>query len=402
MQQVWRRRWSNTGWLALAALTLVLLGAGVHKKNHKVCQGIEVKFNGDGNNFFIDQKGVASVLKANGGIKGLPIDQINLRQLEDRLKKDRWIEDAQLFFDNKQVLQVLIEEKEPVARIFTAAGSSYYIDSSCRRLPLSDKLSARIPMFTNFPSDRLTLSRPDSELLASVKELAMFIQADELWKAQVAQIDITPKGFEMIPTVGSHVVALGKGGDYQQKFDRLFSFYKQVWTKVGFERYEKIDVQFNGQVVATIKGKKSMIQIDSAKAEAAFENLLSTAKKLTGDSANAEPVTHAVATKAVVNDTASKVTKAVVNKVIATLKEDKKKTLVKAAAKKTPVKKNNAEQSLTADEEAIRKEAIKQQLKQQQALKKQDVQKKPVVTKAQLKTNVPVKKAPKAVLKNGH
>ena len=81
------------------------------------------------------------------------------------------------------------------------------------RLPLSEKLSARVPMFTSFPSERAHLSRPDSQLLASVKELAMFIQADEFWKAQVAQVDITPEGFEMIPTVGNHIVTLGKDGD---------------------------------------------------------------------------------------------------------------------------------------------------------------------------------------------
>ncbi|MEJ7676643.1 MAG: hypothetical protein WKG06_01950 [Segetibacter sp.] len=71
------------------------------------------------------------------------------------------------------------------------------------------KLSARIPMFTNFPSDKTKLSRPDSELLASVKELAMFIQADDFWKAQAAQIDITPDGFEMVPTIGNHIIKLG-------------------------------------------------------------------------------------------------------------------------------------------------------------------------------------------------
>ena len=283
MQQVWRKRWQQSGWIALVAVTLVLLVAGVSKKNHKVCTGIEVSINGDGNNYFIDEKGVAAVLKADRPIKGEPIETINLKTLEARLKQDKWIADAQVYFDNKQMLQVLIEEKEPVARIFTSAGSSFYVDSACRKLPLSEKLSARIPMFTNFPSDRNTLSKPDSALLASAKELAIFIQSDDFWRAQVSQIDITPEGFEMIPTLGNHVVALGKDGDWKAKFDRLFSFYKQVWTKVGFERYEKIDVQFNGQVVATVKGSKPSI-IDSTKARLAFENLLAETKMPVADS----------------------------------------------------------------------------------------------------------------------
>lgn len=284
MQQVWRKRMGLTAWIALGAITLVLLVSAVSKKNHKLCAGVEVSFNEDGNNFFVDEKGVVAILKTFGSIKGEEIKNINLQTLEARLKNDRWIANAELFFDNKQVLQVIIEEKQPVARLFTVAGGSFYIDSACRKLPLSEKLSARIPMFTSFPSDRANLSRPDSELLASVKDLAMFIQADEFWKAQVAQVDITPEGFEMIPTVGNHVVALGNNGDWQKKFDRLYSFYKQVWTKVGFEKYEKLDVQYNGQVVATIKGS-GPAKVDSAGVRKAYENLLKEIKNSTVDSA---------------------------------------------------------------------------------------------------------------------
>ena len=284
MQQVWRKRWRLTGWIAFATTTLVVLVSAVQKKNQKVCTGIEVSFNADGNNFFVDEKGAISILKSMGAVKGVPIESFDLKALEDRLERDHWIENAELFFDNRQVLQLLIEEKEPIARIFTVEGSSFYIDSACRRLPLSEKLSARIPMFTNFPSERSKLSKPDSLLLASVKELALYIQGDELWKAQVAQVNITPEGFEMIPTVGSHVVELGKDGEWQKKFDRLFSFYKQVWTKVGLEKYEKISVQYNGQVVATVKGAKPAM-IDSARARIAYETLLAEIKK-----ADARPI----------------------------------------------------------------------------------------------------------------
>jgi len=355
MQQVWRKRWRNTGWIALAAITLVLLVSAVHKKNHRVCNGIEVSFNREGSNFFVDEKGIISVLNSFGSIKGKPLENIDLKAFERRLKDDRWIANAELFFDNKQVLQIVVEEKEPVARIFTVGGNSFYIDSSCRKLPLSEKLSARIPMFTNFPSDRQIFSRPDSALLASVKELAMFIQADDFWKAQVAQVDITPQGFQMIPTIGSHIVELGKNGDWQQKFDRLFSFYKQVWTKVGFERYEKIDVQFDGQVVATVRGAKAKT-IDSTKARMAYENLLAEVKSAEEDSVSQPiPLTNAVdsakvktlavpkvpASTANVQKTASKAAKAKRTTTVRRVASNKKvedKHIPKAIMKKSAVK----------------------------------------------------------------
>ncbi len=369
MKQVWRKRWINMGWAALGAVTIILLAAGVYKKNHKTCTGIEVVFDGDGNNFFIDEKGVTAILKTNGVEPGMEIEKINLRSLEDKLKQDQWIANAELYFDNKQMLKAAIKEKEPIARVFTADGSSFYIDSSCRRLPLSQKLSARIPMFTGFPSDRPVLSKPDSALLSSTKKLAMFIQADEFWKAQVAQVDITPDGFEMIPTVGSHIVLLGKDDNFQEKFDRLFSFYKQVWTKVGFETYEKLDVRFNGQVVATLKGTKATQLIDSAKAKAALETLVANDKPDTTDSEDESPeaivVPASVASHPVVvsHATVAKDTTVAKAKAPARLKPHAvmpmpmavNHLLPKASTKKLKV----AKHALTAEEEKIRKEALK-------------------------------------------
>jgi cell division protein FtsQ len=368
MQQVWRKRWRNTGWIALGAITLVLLVSAINKKNHKVCSGVEVSFNRDGNNFFVDEKGVIAVLKAYGPVKGEAIENIDLKALEQRLKSDMWIASAELFFDNKQVLQVIVEEKEPVARIFTVEGNSFYIDSACKRLPLSEKLSARIPMFTNFPSQRTTLSRPDSQLLASAKELAMFIQADDFWKAQVAQVDITPTGFEMIPTIGSHIVALGKDGNWQQKFDRLFSFYKQVWTQVGFEKYEKIDVQFDGQVVATIKGAKPA-RVDSVKARMAYENLLAEVK-------NSDTVTTNVE-KSIPKDTTKVNTLAVVKQSVEKYNHAKKRTVAGRSKGMTENKKSVAVKQVAANKKVEVKKVPKAIMKKSIANKSAETRNKP-------------------------
>ena len=43
------------------------------------------------------------------------------------------------------MLKVNVDESEPIARIFTAMGKSFYIDSTGKRLPLSDKISAKLP-----------------------------------------------------------------------------------------------------------------------------------------------------------------------------------------------------------------------------------------------------------------
>ncbi len=89
----------------------------------------------------------------------MPLHSIDLASMETALKKSQWIKNAELFFDNNNVLEVRITEREPIARIFTTSGSSFYIDSSLARLPLSDKFSPRLPVFTDFPTDVIVLSK---------------------------------------------------------------------------------------------------------------------------------------------------------------------------------------------------------------------------------------------------
>lgn len=254
MKPVWRKRLKNAGWITLAVAGVVLLAAGVERKNRKKCTDIKVELGVVKGQVFLDEKEVLDVLNATGVLTGKPVEEINLQVLEKRLENDPWIRNAELFFDNKQVLQARVEEREPIARIFTVAGSSYYIDSSGHRLPLSSKVMVRVPVFTNFPSEQKKLLKKDSLLMVWIKDMATFIQGDSFWNAQVAQVYITPnRTFEMVPVVGNHLVILGNGEDIEQKFKRLYTFYKQVWLKAGLEKYSTVNVQFKGQVVAERK-----------------------------------------------------------------------------------------------------------------------------------------------------
>jgi len=160
-----------------------------------------------------------------------------------------------LFFDNNQVLTVKIAERQPIARVFTVDGTSFYIDTAGNRLPLSDKFSARLPVFSSYPSTKKPLTADDSVVVQDVRRIAQYIQQDSFWVAQVGQIDITPQHtYELVPVLGNQIIKLGNGENIDRKFKRLLAFYKQVWSKAGFEKYETIDVQFEGQVVAAKRG----------------------------------------------------------------------------------------------------------------------------------------------------
>lgn len=50
---------------------------------------------------------------------------LNLRSMENALENNPWVKNAEMFLDNQQVLQIEIDERQPVARVFTMQGSSF-------------------------------------------------------------------------------------------------------------------------------------------------------------------------------------------------------------------------------------------------------------------------------------
>ncbi len=279
-----------SGWFAFGAATIILFVAAMQQKKHKQCTAISVEMKDANDNGFIPEKEIMQILKANNAIKGQDMSTINLRKTESDLEINGWIKQAELFFDNNQTLHVKIDEREPVARVFTIEGNSFYIDSSGLRLPLSDEQSARVPVFTSFTSDKKILSAPDSLLLTDIKNIAQFIQQDSFWNAQISQVNITPqRTFEMTPTIGDQVIEFGNADSLQSKFDRLFSFYKQVWAKAGFEKYEKIDVRFDGQIVAKVRDAKKPL-MDSVKSMQELNKGLTNLNTLMNDTTYAAPI----------------------------------------------------------------------------------------------------------------
>jgi cell division protein FtsQ len=244
-------------WLVVGIATVALLISAVYNKESKHCKGVDITISGVTNNFFIDKNDVYTIIKNNGGdsTQHIALSSINLKLIEKELEKDVWVKNAELFFDNNNILKVTVEEREPVARIFSNTGSTFYIDSNCKVLPLSEKFSARLPIFTGLNNNVESLSHADSLLLNDIKNIAVKINADTFLTAMIVQIDIVSKNsFEFIPNIGKQKILFGNGDDVDSKFTKLKLFYKNVVAQSGWNKYSTINLQYKNQVVASLRG----------------------------------------------------------------------------------------------------------------------------------------------------
>lgn len=243
-------------WVCIGGGMLSLLIAAIGKKNREDCTDYTIAIKGTEEKYFLDAADIKKLLRSGVGseLKGKKIKEINLKKLEQLLRDNVWVRKAEMWFDNRNVLHVEVYEREPIARIFTIKGNTFYIDSTKKRLPLSERKSAKVPVFTGFP-DKSSYSSKDSLLLDDIRNIATYVKNDPFWMSQIAQIDITAdRNFELSPVVGNHLIKLGNGNEIEMKFNRLMTFYKQVLAQKGFDSYSTIDVQYTGQVVGTRRG----------------------------------------------------------------------------------------------------------------------------------------------------
>lgn len=250
-----------TFWIALGGATFFLLAAAIKSKPAKHCKSTEISIHDVSNNFFVDKKDILNTIAMVEGPNfiGKETGSFSLKKLETELEKNVWIRSAELFFDNNEILKVSVKEREPIARIFTSTGTTFYIDDELAMLPLSEKFSARLPVFTSFPGDKKVLSKADSSLLGDIKTISLALQKDTFSMAMIEQVDITPQRiFEMIPKIGNQLIVFGDATDVNAKLDKLKLFYKEIMVKAGWNTYSVINVQYKNQVVAKRKGAEDI------------------------------------------------------------------------------------------------------------------------------------------------
>ncbi len=263
-----------------------MLVAAIQRKDAKKCTGIDINIKGVIDNYFVDKNDILNTITSIAGEKpvGKTIGSFDLQAMEAALQKSTWVKNAQLFFDNNEKLEVNVLEREPVARVFTIAGTTFYLDSALAMLPLSEKFSARLPVFTGFPSDKKVLLKADSNLLRDILAISMAVREDSFNMAMIEQIDITgQRTFEMIPKFGNSIIVFGDAKNVVEKFSKLRIFYKEVIVKAGWNKYSEINVQYNNQVVAKRKGADD-VKADSLRTLQLMQAIAENAERRAGDS----------------------------------------------------------------------------------------------------------------------
>lgn len=245
-------------WVLLCGGLLFSLGFVQKKQGETLCYGMDITISPEAENFFIDRTTVVSILTNEGKedqIVGEPVHKINVAELEQRLERNPFVYNAEVYAYLNGKLRVDVYQRKPVIRIIRADGSGYYIDNRGLKMPLSESYTARVAVATGNIYEKYS----EGDSLRSIVTqqlyaLAMFLEHDEFWRAQVEQIFVNEKSeLMLIPKVGDHQIMLGTAEDLEEKFNRLMLFYKEALAKTGWNNYSMINLKYKGQIVCTKK-----------------------------------------------------------------------------------------------------------------------------------------------------
>ena len=242
------------------SLWLILPVAGIgmaeSRLNMQRCTNLVISIEGDSGAHFLNQTDVQMLLTENGAdpLMGNRLNEVNLGDLENRVRKNKLIKKCQVFRDLKGNVVVNVEQERPLARWINTSDneelqntSGYYINNEGAFFPLSETFSARTLIVSGVffkNAERLKTEKGKSLL-----ELIRFLNTDPFWKAQVAQLDADKDGeIHLITVLGDQRIEFGTAEDYESKFSKLRLFYERVLSQ-DWSRYSKISIKFQDQIV---------------------------------------------------------------------------------------------------------------------------------------------------------
>ncbi len=214
------------------------------------CKEVEVTLKENTERGFIEAEEVKRILQAKGLFpKGERMCDIPTRLIETTLNEYPLIEHSECFKTSDQRIVIEIYERIPVLHVLGKEGEQFYIDHKGAIIVAPAMSAALLPVVTG-QVEKKTVGN-------LLKGFGVYLKNNTYWKDKIDQIHLTAdQGIELIPTDQDFTIYLGSIEDYAAKMDRLKKFYERGLSRIGWDKYSRINVEYSNQIICTKKEKK--------------------------------------------------------------------------------------------------------------------------------------------------
>ena len=232
--------------IALAAYLVLAMVAFNKPDDSLFCRNLHITIENGVVEGFLSSSDIKSMLNEDGiSLVGQSMEKINLRVMESILESKELIEKAECYKGQNGLVCIDVRQRIPVARVMSDYGDDYYVDSHGKPMPRTD-YSCNLIIATG----AITKAYAEKWLTP----LSNIVLADPFWKNQVVQYHVLGDGsVEMVPRVGGHIIYLGQPTNVTKKLSRLQKFYRYGLMQAGWNKYSRVSVEFDNQIVCKRK-----------------------------------------------------------------------------------------------------------------------------------------------------
>lgn len=266
----WKSVFKGFAWIVSLAGIIVLMSFVSIKKDTVTCTNIKILIPGADN--FIEREEVDAILKQSQGILiGKKLEQINLEEIEQKLKANPYIAFATVYADMNGVIHINVKQRQPILRVINASDQDFYIDRNGLKMPISPNFTASVLVANGKIMEHFS-GKVDTLITKLAKDLyktASYIEQDSLWNEQIEQLIVDDKNdIQLVPRLGDQRIILGTADSLEVKMRNLRAFYNKAMPKVGWDTYKTINIKYTNQVVCEknkIDSLSEVARLDSLK-----------------------------------------------------------------------------------------------------------------------------------------
>ncbi|MDO4510363.1 MAG: hypothetical protein Q4B68_00915 [Bacteroidales bacterium] len=242
-------------YIIIIVLSCVLLWGVVWAKGKagaQVCTEVSIVVENYDSSTFVNAEGIMRYLdQCHLRLKGTPIGEINLKQVEQALAKSPYLESGECVRCDGGVLLVKVRQLVPVMRVIDG-DRMYYVNREGKQMPASTSFSSDVPIVKG----HFNATYPPTRLLPMIN----YVKGDSVLNALVAMFEYRDSNnIYMVPNIAGHVVNMGDAMGFENKFRKLLLFYQKVMPEKGWNTYDTISVKWRHQVVGNLRNKKVVV-----------------------------------------------------------------------------------------------------------------------------------------------
>lgn len=232
----------------VAAVYLLLAVTAFNEPDDKamVCSKVKIDISDDIVDGFLTADEIKNILQRNKLYPlGSPMKAVNVRKIEELLQQSPFVDKVQCYKTQGGQVCISLTQRMPLIRVKAENGDDYYLDSRGGIMP-----------YTKYVTDLVIATGHIDRKNAGkmLTPIGNYIVKSKFWQNQIEQINVLADGtVELVPRVGEHIVYLGRPHNVDGKLKRLEKFYKYGLSRVGWNKYSYVSLEFDNQIICKKK-----------------------------------------------------------------------------------------------------------------------------------------------------